>query len=65
MKKGGAVYNMTNKTKTTLYIGVTSDLQTRIYQHKHHLIKDSFTDKYNLELCIYYESFLNIEEAID
>ncbi|MFT4203417.1 MAG: GIY-YIG nuclease family protein [Chitinophagaceae bacterium] len=55
---------MTNKTKTTLYIGVTSDLRTRIIQHKQHLFKGSFTDSYNLEYCVYYESYSTIDEAI-
>ena len=55
---------MTNENKTTLYVGVTSDLKKRIYEHKHHLFKNSFTDKYNLELLVYFESFHNIEEAI-
>ncbi len=39
MTKGGSVYIMTNKLKTTLYIGVTSDLQARIRQHKNHFLK--------------------------
>jgi putative endonuclease len=56
---------MTNKNKTTLYIGVTNDLCRRIYQHKNHLIKDSFTDRYNLEYCIYYEYFFDFALAID
>jgi putative endonuclease len=64
MKKGGAVYIMTNKNKTTLYIGVTSDLYNRILQHKEHHFSKSFTAKYNLTDCIYYESFFSIEEAI-
>lgn len=64
MKKGGAVYIMTNKNKTTLYIGVTSDLYNRILQHKEHYFPKSFTEKYNLTDCIYYESFFSIEEAI-
>jgi putative endonuclease len=64
MTKGGSVYIMTNKFKTTLYIGVTSDLQIRIRQHKEHTFKDSFSDKYNLEHCVYYENFFSIEEAI-
>jgi len=53
MTKGGSVYIMTNKLKTTLYIGVTSDLQARIRQHKNHFFKGSFTDEYNLEYCVY------------
>jgi putative endonuclease len=50
--------------KTTLYVGVTSDLQIRISQHKKHYSQNSFTDKYNLEYCVYYENFFSIEEAI-
>ncbi len=55
---------MTNKNKTTLYIGVTSDLYSRIIEHKEHKYPNSFTAKYYLEYCIYYEPFYNIEEAI-
>ena len=55
---------MTNKSRSTLYIGVTSDLQKRIHQHKIHYFKKSFTDKYNLVYCIYYECFETIESAI-
>ena len=64
MEYGGCVYMMTNKYKTTLYIGVTSDLITRIQQHKDHLYPASFTAKYNLEYCVYFEFFSRIEEAI-
>jgi len=64
MTKGGSVYIMTNKLKTTLNIGVSSDLQARIRQHKNHFFKGSFTDKYNLEYCVYYENFFSIEEAM-
>ena len=62
MQKGG--YIMTNKHKTTLYIGVTSSLKQRIWEHRTHSIKGSFTDKYNLEHCIYYEHYPDIEMAI-
>jgi len=64
MKREGYIYIMTNKHKNVLYIGVTSDLKKRIWEHRHHFIKDSFTDKYNIEFLIYYEGFDNIEEAI-
>ena len=64
MIKGGFVYIMTNKNKSTLYIGVTNDICRRVYEHRNHIIKGSFTDKYNLEYCIYYEIFPDIESAI-
>ncbi|GHT75274.1 hypothetical protein AGMMS50262_10090 [Bacteroidia bacterium] len=64
MTNFGYVYIMTNKNKTTLYVGVTNDLCRRIYEHKNHLIKNSFTDKYNLEFCIYYEEIPYFDLAI-
>jgi putative endonuclease len=64
MKRGGIVYIMTNYRRTTLYIGVTSDLKLRIFQHKKHCFQGSFTDKYRLDRCVYYELFSGIEEAI-
>jgi putative endonuclease len=64
MTKGGSVYIMTNQLKTVLYIGVTSDLRNRVIQHKEHFYKGSFTDKYNCTICVYYEHFSSIEEAI-
>src|SRR4029078_5202279 len=64
MTRGGSVYIMTNKLKTTLYIGVTADLYSRIMDHKSHIYKKSFTDRYNCELCIYYEHYPTIQQAI-
>lgn len=64
MERGGTVYIMTNNSKTTLYVGVTSDLRIRLIQHKEHHFEDSFTDKYKLEYCVYYENFSRIEDAI-
>ncbi|MDR2906876.1 MAG: GIY-YIG nuclease family protein [Bacteroidales bacterium] len=59
------IYIMTNKHKTTLYIGVTNDLERRVQEHRMHQHQHSFTAKYNLENCVYYEIFLDIEQAID
>jgi putative endonuclease len=64
MKRGGAVYILTNLTKTTLYIGVTSDLKKRIWQHKNFVYPESFTAKYKLTKLVYFEGFHRIEEAI-
>jgi putative endonuclease len=55
---------MTNYQRSTLYIGVTSDLRNRIYEHQTKIYPDSFTAKYELIFCIYYEIFMTIEEAI-
>ena len=44
---------MTNKNKNVLYVGVTNDLIRRIYEHKHHLDKESFTSKYNVTNLVY------------
>ena len=62
--KAGFIYIMINKYKNVLYIGVTSNLKVRIYQHENHLLERSFTSKYNVEFLVYYEYFENIEHAI-
>ncbi|WP_235049520.1 GIY-YIG nuclease family protein [Sphingobacterium paucimobilis] len=56
---------LTNVNRTVLYIGVTSDLYTRLVEHREKRYANSFTSKYNSCLCVYYESFPTIEEAID
>ncbi|WP_022846317.1 MULTISPECIES: GIY-YIG nuclease family protein [unclassified Desulfurobacterium] len=63
MEKKGYIYIMTNKTNKVLYIGVTSNLIKRVYEHKNHVIK-GFTSKYNCHKLVYYEIFETIEEAI-
>ncbi|MGB5530508.1 MAG: GIY-YIG nuclease family protein [Ignavibacteriaceae bacterium] len=56
------VYIMTNKSKT-LYVGVTNNLQRRVYEHKNQMI-EGFTSKYNITKVIYFEVFNDIESAI-
>jgi putative endonuclease len=59
----GYVYIITNKKEGTLYIGVTSNLPKRIYEHKQKFV-DGFSKKYNLDKLVYYEILNNIQEAI-
>ncbi|MCB9032670.1 MAG: GIY-YIG nuclease family protein [Chitinophagales bacterium] len=65
MTKGGYIYILSNQHNTTLYIGVTSNLVNRIYEHKTKKYNNSFSAKYNLNKIIYYEFFTSIEEAIN
>ncbi|WP_298761654.1 GIY-YIG nuclease family protein [uncultured Psychroserpens sp.] len=62
MKKS-YIYIITNKYRTTLYVGVTSDLNKRIAEHQSETGSE-FTKKYNLKYLIYYEEFSNINQAI-
>jgi putative endonuclease len=64
MKKGGCIYILTNSTNTTLYIGVTSNLLSRVVEHKEKKYPFSFSAKYNLNKLVYYEAFNSITEAI-
>jgi len=64
MVRGGTVYIMTNFKKTTLYVGVTSDLVSRVLEHKNKKYPNSFTARYNLTSLVYYEIYSTIEEAI-
>ena len=64
MERGGCIYIMTNYQRITLYIEVTADLRTRITQHIEKIDQKSFTARYNLSICIYYEMYPSIDEAI-
>ena len=64
MNKIYAVYIMTNYSETSLYIGVTSNLQKRVWEHKNK-ITEGFTKKYNIDKLIYYEITDSIESAIN
>ena len=63
MQKTYYVYILTNKVNTVLYTGVTSDLQRRVYEHKHKLV-DGFTKKYKVDKLVYYEVGNDIYAAI-
>lgn len=61
--KQPCIYIITNQHNTTLYIGVTSNLLHRIYQHKNKLA-NGFSSKYNLNKLVYFELFEDMENAI-
>ena len=60
------VYIITNPGKTTLYIGVTNDLDRRLFEHKENSgDKKYFAGKYHCYLLVYYEHFSHINHAIN
>jgi putative endonuclease len=61
--KNPAVYILSSKMNGTLYIGVTSDLPQRIWQHKNHLA-DGFTKKYDVTQLVFFEQHITMESAI-
>ena len=57
------VYIMANKKCTTIYVGMTNNLERRVFEHKNHLI-DGYTKRYNVVNLVYYESVNDSESAI-
>ena len=55
---------MTNYNETTFYIGVTGDLQKRIWEHKNKVV-EGFTKKYNVDRLVYYELTEDVESALN
>jgi len=53
--KGGHVYIMTNRHNTILYVGVSSELPSRVLDHKNKKYPKSFTARYNLNKLVYFE----------
>ena len=58
------VYILASKIRGTLYIGITNDLQRRVYEHKTG-IKKGFTQKYGVNQLVYFEIIQDVNEAID
>ena len=61
--KQPAIYILASQRNGTLYIGVTSNLIQRIWQHKKHLV-DGFTKKYNVTQLVYFEQAQTMDSAI-
>ncbi len=64
MEKKGYTYIITNKNNTTLYIGVTSNLKKRIWEHKNKVV-EGFSKKYNLDKLVYFEILEDIETVLN
>ena len=63
MSKNYYVYLLTNWNDKVMYVGMTNNLERRVYQHKHKLIK-GFTSKYNVHKLVYFEHFGDVQAAI-
>ena len=63
MNRRPVVYILASQPNGTLYIGVTSQLLTRIWQHQHGLV-DGFTRKYSIKTLVYYEPHETMYAAI-
>jgi putative endonuclease len=58
------VYILASKPNGTLYVGVTSDLVKRVWEHKNNKYPESFTSKYKIKSLVYYEISEDIASAI-
>ena len=63
MEKNFYVYILASQRNGTLYVGVTSDLIKRISEHKNKLA-EGFTEQYDVNKLVYYEHYLDAENAI-
>ena len=63
MQKQPTLYILASYKEGTLYIGVTSNLVKRVYEHKNVLV-DGFTKQYGVHILVYYEMHTTMEDAI-
>jgi putative endonuclease len=63
MNKQYYVYIIVNKTNTVLYVGVTNNLERRVYEHKQKFV-EGFTKEYNVDKLVYFEEYESIDNAI-
>lgn len=57
------VYILANWNNKVIYVGVTDNLERRVYEHKNKLL-DGFTKKYNINKLVYYEQTADVKSAI-
>ena len=58
------VYILTNEHNRVLYIGVTNDLERRMYEHKNKMV-EGFTERYNLSKLVYFEETMDVQSALE
>ena len=58
------VYIFTNRNNKVMYVGVTNNLERRVYEHKHKLV-DGFTKRYNISKLVYYDHTSDVKAAIE
>ena len=63
MSKQPAVYILSSKRNGTLYVGVTSDLAKRVWEHKNNLV-EGFTNRYGVHQLVWFELHESMESAI-
>jgi len=59
------VYILTNKRHTVLYVGMTIDLRTRMWEHQKKIYPRSFTARYNVFKPIFYQGFDTVDDALE
>ena len=64
MNRTYAVYIMTNYSQTSFYIGITGNLQKRVWEHKNKFV-EGFTKRYNIDRLVYYELTDSVENALN
>jgi putative endonuclease len=58
------VYIISNSENTPLYVGMTNNLEKRVYEHKNKLLPEAFSSKYNLNKLLYWESGEDVNSVI-
>jgi len=58
------VYLLTNWNNKVMYVGVTNNLERRMYEHKHKLV-EGFTQKYNIDKLVYFEQTRDVHAALE
>ena len=63
-EKNYYVYLLTNWNNKVMYVGVTNNLERRMYEHKHKLV-EGFTQKYNVDKLVYFEETRDVNVALE